>query len=151
MGTQSLTYVISDEKPVFCMYRHYDGYLEGHGQEIAKFLKIEGLLGDPAPKNFFMEETAAKFICFFKNQYPEGNIYLEPCDFFQETEFVYIISYSTIEVRNFDKKIFEGTFSEFYLYCHPEKKELQEEIKLIEQQKEELQNKIRILKDNLYQ
>jgi len=48
MGTRSLTKVIQtwkDEsgvkqsRPITCMYRQYDGYLEGHGVELAEWLE----------------------------------------------------------------------------------------------------------------
>jgi hypothetical protein len=47
MGTRSLTKVIQtweddsgkkQRKPITCMYRQYDGYLDGHGQDLAKWL-----------------------------------------------------------------------------------------------------------------
>lgn len=41
MGTRSLTKIIRkyDDKPITCMYRQYDGYLEGHGVELAEWLE----------------------------------------------------------------------------------------------------------------
>jgi len=41
MGTRSLTKIIStyDDKPITCMYRQYDGYLEGHGVTLAEWLE----------------------------------------------------------------------------------------------------------------
>ena len=56
MGTRSLTYIeesyetaIADEENnnevhetkqnILCMYRQYDGYLSGHGAELAEFLQ----------------------------------------------------------------------------------------------------------------
>ena len=61
MGTRSLTKVIEtwkDEsgkkqrKPITCMYRQYDGYLEGHGQELAEWLSGYTLVnGIPADKS----------------------------------------------------------------------------------------------------
>lgn len=41
MGTRSLTYVYNKsepEIPVLCMYRQFDGYIAGHGHELAQFL-----------------------------------------------------------------------------------------------------------------
>ena len=38
MGTRSLTFVYEDNKPIVNMYRQFDGYPEGHGQELADFL-----------------------------------------------------------------------------------------------------------------
>jgi hypothetical protein len=42
MGTRSLTYVYGGDretKPLVCMYRQFDGYPSGHGQELIDFLK----------------------------------------------------------------------------------------------------------------
>jgi len=51
MGTRSLTYVYEGETPIMCMYRQFDGYLEGHGQELANFLNEltvgNGIYGRP--------------------------------------------------------------------------------------------------------
>ena len=48
MGTRSLTYVYDGQTPIMCMYRQYDGYLSGHGQELANFLN-ELTLGNGIP------------------------------------------------------------------------------------------------------
>lgn len=151
MGTNSLTYVICDEKPVVCMYRHYDGYLKVHGQEICEFLKSDQLIGSAETKNCFIGEIAAKLICFFKNKYPNGDVHLDACDSIQEEEFVYIISYNHIIVKNCGKEIFKGTFAEFYIRCHPEKEKIQDDIELIEKQKAELESQIMALQVKLYQ
>lgn len=41
MGTRSLTYVYEDDskKAIMCMYRQFDGYPDGHGQELVDFLE----------------------------------------------------------------------------------------------------------------
>ena len=38
MGTRSLTFVYEDKTPILNMYRQFDGYPSGHGQELADFL-----------------------------------------------------------------------------------------------------------------
>ena len=39
MGTRSLTFVYdADRQPFLNLYRQYDGYIEGHGAELAEFL-----------------------------------------------------------------------------------------------------------------
>ena len=48
MGTRSLTYVYDFDKPVVCMYRHFDGYPSAHGQELAEFL-FDGKLVNGIP------------------------------------------------------------------------------------------------------
>ena len=40
MGTSSLTYIYDSEgEIIIIMYRQYDGYLSGHGSDLADFLK----------------------------------------------------------------------------------------------------------------
>lgn len=41
MGTRSLTHIMDDGKPLVTIYRQFDGYPSGHGQDLADFL--EGL------------------------------------------------------------------------------------------------------------
>ena len=69
MGTRSLTKVIQtyetsianednnnevykERKPITCMYRQYDGYMSGHGAELAEWLLRYTLVnGIPADKS----------------------------------------------------------------------------------------------------
>ncbi len=55
MGTRSLTHIIdSDGKTLCTIYRQFDGYPTGHGQELADFLKartlVNGYTGDMTAK-----------------------------------------------------------------------------------------------------
>ena len=88
MGTRSLTKIISkweDEqgkthrRPIACMYRQYDGYLEGHGLDLAQFLEpikmVSGLSGNDQRKVANgMDCLSAQLIAHFKDG--AGNIYL---------------------------------------------------------------------------
>ena len=51
MGTRSLTYVFDGDQPILCLYRQYDGYVAGHGREVAEFLRgnqvVNGLSLNP--------------------------------------------------------------------------------------------------------
>jgi hypothetical protein len=94
MGTRSLTYVIDaeDRHLICCLYRHYDGSLEGHGQDLMAFLEgmrvVNGLPwpGDGERLANGPEELAALLVWHFKGGHfqgaqaqPErGNIYLHP-------------------------------------------------------------------------
>lgn len=96
MGTRSLTRVIprqkglsySDghlhpEKAVVNMYRQYDGYPEGHGQDLADFLSefvtVNGLkLNEPRKVANGTGCLAAQLVKHFKDD--AGGIYLETCD-----------------------------------------------------------------------
>ena len=48
MGTRSLTFVYDGEQPIINMYRQFDGYPSGHGQELAEFLNsFDAMAKDP--------------------------------------------------------------------------------------------------------
>ena len=74
MGTRCLTFVYDGDKAVINMYRQFDGYPSGHGQELAEFLMpfkvINGIgSGQDVPGKFAngMGCLAAQMIAHFKN------------------------------------------------------------------------------------
>ena len=88
MGTRSLTKVITtwedtngkkQRKPITCMYRQMDGYLEGHGQDLAEWLSqytiVNGIKMDHDRNKVFngMDCLAAQMFAHFKED--AGNIY----------------------------------------------------------------------------
>ena len=88
MGTRSLTKVITtweDEsgkkqrKPITCMYRQYDGYLDGHGLELAEWLSgytiVNGIPLRESKSNLFncLDCLAAQMFAHFKTE--AGGIY----------------------------------------------------------------------------
>jgi hypothetical protein len=81
MGTRSLTVVKdSRNKEIIVLYRQYDGYPTGHGNELVEFLKpftiVNGLSGDRSKVANGMECLAAQLVCHFKTE--PGNFYLHP-------------------------------------------------------------------------
>ena len=125
MGTRSLTWVHTDSEdklPLVCMYRQYDGYMEGHGLELAEFLApyhvVNGLGGDTKAKIANgMGCLAAQMIAHFKvgagqfyMQVPEPGI-----DCAQEYE--YHVYNNKVIVYAYDKLVFDGTWAEFYSVC----------------------------------
>jgi hypothetical protein len=85
MGTRSLTHIYSGDKesPILVtMYRQFDGYPTGHGQDIMDFLYnkklINGISGDTDRTKCFngMGCLAASFIKNFKEDI--GGIYIVP-------------------------------------------------------------------------
>ena len=126
MGTRSLTYIKDqyedNDNIIICMYRQYDGYLSGHGKELAEFLQdftvVNGYnMHTPARSANGMSCLAAQLVSHFKNGI--GNIYLYPPNTSDVgEEFIYIISLINnqlnIEVRDVwgDKIIFNGTPAE---------------------------------------
>ena len=122
MGTRSLTFVYEENKPVVNMYRQFDGYPSGHGQELAKFL-LSGEMVNGIPvgvdKLFFngMGCLAAQLIVNFKKS--AGGFYIYPIESnncWQEYE--YHIYEDTVVVKNPDEVIFNGTWKEFYDFCY---------------------------------
>ena len=95
MGTRSLTKVIQtyetsianednnnevhkERKPITCMYRQYDGYMSGHGAELAEWLSgytvVNGIPMDKSEPMFNgMDCLAAQMFAHFKNG--AGGIY----------------------------------------------------------------------------
>lgn len=79
MGTRSLTMVKdANEEPICVMYRQYDGYPDGHGEELADFLKdrrlVNGLGADKSAVFNGMECLAAAMVANFKTE--PGGFYL---------------------------------------------------------------------------
>lgn len=127
MGTRSLTYVYesyqSESTPVVCMYRQYDGYLEGHGLELAEFLTrgkmVNGLSGrDDAVVFNGMGCLAAQMVANFKDG--AGQFYLHAPELDQDAgqEFEYHVFYDRVCVSDAGGSIiFNGTWMEFYTEC----------------------------------
>ena len=123
MGTRSLTCVLNNNKKyIITMYRQYDGYPEGHGKELANFLKkitiINGIsgqkMGDAANG---IECLAAQMVAHFKNDI--GGIYLYPPktrDVGEEYIYtIYPVGYKIyMKVQSFDNKaFFDDNVNEF--------------------------------------
>lgn len=136
MGTRSLTYVFADagngeREPIMCMYRQFDGYVSGHGAELAEFLngfEIVNGYGEAKPKLANgMGCLAAQLVAHFK--VGTGGFYLEAPvlgrDHCQEYEYhVYenkVMVFETgygIESPYDNEPLFEGTFAEFAEFCN---------------------------------
>ncbi len=83
MGTRCIT-IILDERgdELVRMYRQFDGYPEGHGQELASYLdgfQIINGIGVDVPEKCAngMGCLAAQIITHFKNDHPLGGIYID--------------------------------------------------------------------------
>lgn len=78
MGTRSLTIIKNDNNDEICvLYRQYDGYLEGHGRELALFLKHKILvngysLTDQRDIANGMANLAVQLITYLVNDYVTG-------------------------------------------------------------------------------
>ena len=124
MGTRSLTRVFNtykDEKKnkqvkeqLVNMYRQYDGYPSGHGEELADFLKggrVVNGIGSTDEKEILFNGAgclAAQMIAHFKNG--AGGFYIEPItakDCGQEYEYEVIVDFDTKELT---MKCFENGY-----------------------------------------
>jgi hypothetical protein len=79
MGTRSLTVVKEGKSELLCMYKQYDGYPEGHGQDLVNFLApitlVNGISDRKAIIANGMGCLAAQLVAHFKTE--PGNIYLQ--------------------------------------------------------------------------
>jgi len=121
MGTRCLTYVYDGENPIMCMYRQYDGYLSGHGQELANFLN-ELTIGNGIAKfgDLFtyangMGDLAAQMIVWFKKT--PGGFYIHPIELNQDCwqDYEYHVYENKVVVMNPTEVIFSGSWNEFLL------------------------------------
>jgi hypothetical protein len=120
MGTRSLTFVYDGEKPIVNMYRQFDGYPEGHGQELAEFLMSGEMVNgfsDTTIRQFNgMGCLAAQMIANFKNSV--GGFYIHAVtdtDCWQDYE--YHVYENKVVIKNPSEVIFEGDYNEFMAFC----------------------------------
>lgn len=135
MGTRSLTYVYQTYKndegkkvnePIICLYRQYDGYIDGHGAELAEYLakgNIVNGIGSGEAEGVWngMGCLAASLVAHFKKE--PGNFYLHAPilnrDDWQEFEYhVFddkVIVYSGDGMTSI---LFEGDYKEFASFCN---------------------------------
>jgi hypothetical protein len=123
MGTRSLTFVYDGDKPIVNMYRQFDGYPTGHGQELAEFLlsgKMVNGYSDKDAKQFNgMGCLAAQMIAHFKQSV--GGFYIYPVDStdcWQDYE--YHVYEDKMVVKNPTEVIFSGTWDNFHSFCSDE-------------------------------
>lgn len=120
MGTRSLTFVYEDNKPIVNMYRQFDGYPEGHGQELADFLlsgKMVNGYSSTSEKQFNgMGCLAAQMIAEFKDGVGGFYIYsVDSTDCWQDYE--YHVYGDKVIVKDPSEVIFSGTYEEFKDFC----------------------------------
>lgn len=127
MGTRSLTYVFESYKdgdvPILCLYRQYDGYVEGHGRELADFLRgnkvVNGLGLNPERVFNGMGCLAASLVAHFKKD--PGQFYIHAPvlgrDDCQEYEYhIYKDKIRVIKCYN-NEVIFLGSWDDFDQFC----------------------------------
>jgi hypothetical protein len=121
MGTRSLTFVYEENKPVVNMYRQFDGYPSGHGQELADFLLSGELVNGYSETKTLqfngMGCLAAQLIVNFKKTV--GGFYIYPVESnncWQDYE--YHVYEDTVVVKNPDQVIFNGSWQDFRKFCY---------------------------------
>lgn len=130
MGTRSLTYVYesyqTEHAPVMCMYRQYDGYMEGHGLELAEFLApytvVNGLgVADDRKIANGMGCLAAQMVSHFKTEAGQFYLYAPVLNQDAGQDYEYHVFNDKVVVysvgSNNDNVVFDGTWAEFYTTC----------------------------------
>lgn len=137
MGTRSLTIVNDGEEEVVVMYRQFDGYPSGHGQELANFLGTRKIVnGIGLDRNVFNGAgcLAASLFAEFKEDL--GGIYAKPAGTRNRgEEFIYEIDcpsrnqigfrdedgrLPTVTVYGYGERLFQGTATELAEFCERE-------------------------------
>jgi hypothetical protein len=134
MGTRSVTNVVDGDGDIYVsLYRQYDGYPDGHGKELAEFLKGaeigNGISSNPSP-GFFngVRDLACRLVAFFKEDHGHiGSFYLLPPKEDNTQEFTYTVtgvnpSFTMnnapnggvfVKVDSYGGELFSGTAEEF--------------------------------------
>lgn len=130
MSTSANTYVFFDHNKkknlsdaIVCMNVHWDGNPESYGFQLALFLNgykiVNGLsVGQDSEKIANgMDCLAAQMVAYFKTE--PGDIYLYPPSNKSKETYNYYIYPKTIEVFDYDKKLFSGSWKDFLKFCSP--------------------------------
>lgn len=124
MGTRSLTFVYDEngKTPIINLYRQYDGYMEGHGRELAEFITpftiVNGIGSRTENIANGMGCLAAQLVAHFKDGV--GQFYLHPTsakDCGQDYE--YHVYKDKVVVKDYNGKvIFKGDWEAFFNACY---------------------------------
>ena len=105
------------------MYRQFDGYPSGHGQELAEFLlsgeMVNGFSSIDKTQFNGMGCLAAQMIVNFKKTV--GGFYIHAVtdtDCWQDYE--YHVYEDKVVVKNPTEVIFDGSWSDFFNFCYEE-------------------------------
>ena len=129
MGTRSTTRVVCDNITLVNMYRQFDGYISGHGRELAEFLGTQRMTnGIPFRESAGEGKVwsngagclAAQLVAHFKTE--PGGIYLvQPGDWEEYNYTIHVGEYTNaihVKVHRGESEtpIFDGTLAEFTAY-----------------------------------
>ena len=128
MVTRSTTRVVCGNVTLINMYRQFDGYISGHGRELAAFLNTQRMTNDIPFKRAGEGKVwsngagclAAQLVAHFKTE--PGGIYLvQPGDWEEYNYTIHVGEYTNaIHVKVYhgesETAIFDGTLEEFTAY-----------------------------------
>ena len=128
MGTHCLTIIHDDGVPLISLYRQFDGYLTGHGIELAVFLRGMKIVNGMGLERKRVANgagcLAAQMIAQFKTA--PGGFYIHPIpaspEDLEEVDYVYNVHVDAGEItvlinRGGGEITFSGTQTEFFDYC----------------------------------
>ena len=132
MGTRSITLIKENGETLVAIYRQFDGYISGHGRDLAEILKgrsmVNGIPASADRKTMFNGPgcMAAQIIRQLKTD-EAGDVYIEFIG--QDTDlvdYVYTIEVNsegidfklsftdpTVTVQRYGTEIFKGTVADF--------------------------------------
>lgn len=128
MGTRAITHIFDRDKLLVTIYRQYDGYPTGHGQDILDALAGRKLVNgipvhaDPATVTNGMGCAAALLIANLKGDLQAGGIYVYPPDATAKEDYTYTLVGDTmkpedgirLKVEDFTGAVrFDGLLQEF--------------------------------------
>lgn len=132
MGTRSITTIIDHQwdKPerLMTMYRQYDGYPSGHGQELYDFLSqltiVNGIgLSETRKIANGAGCLAAQMVQHFKEKAGPGGIYIvKPRVTLDGEDYGYEITITKsrtiyVKVRSYKGQVFAGDLTDFGRFC----------------------------------
>lgn len=132
MGTRALTFVYNEHNEVILnLYRQYDGYIEGHGRELAEFLAGKTLVNGFGKESTSLANgmgcLAASLVAHFKETV--GGFYIHSVtstDCGQDYEYhvykdrVKVLGPGSIFNPGVNANLFEGSWAEFAKFCKVE-------------------------------
>ena len=94
MSTRSHTFIIDGKTAIACLYRQYDGYIDGHGQDVAKFLAGKGITNGLDGEKFNgIGDLGIRLFTALKGDANEGgSFYLQAPDVHNLEEYNYFVS-----------------------------------------------------------
>ena len=129
MGTRSLTFVYdADNQPILNLYRQYDGYIAGHGAELAEFLAGKKLVNGFGKESTSLANgmgcLAASLVAHFKETV--GGFYIhsvtetqcgQDYEYHVYEDRVKVLGPGSIFNPGVNATLFEGSWAEFAKFC----------------------------------